>query len=401
MTQRFVSNGDVRIAIYEQGNPDGPTVVMVHGWPDSHALWDGVVPLLADRFRVITYDNRGVGPSSSPKQYTEYTVERLADDVAAVIDEVSPNRPVHLLAHDWGSVSVWAYLTRPDAGERVVSFTSLSGPSRDHLVAWLFDSLKRPYRPQTFMRALSQVLRLSYMAVFSVPVLTPAIVRAVASPRRVQLALSLTDWIPAGQIHHSPRLARDAANSLKVYRANYFRSFSGRVRREQVVDVPVQVVVNTRDRYVRPHIYDELARWVPRLWRRDIRAGHWSPFSHPRVLAAAVAEMVDVSEKRPPSRAMRRARVGARREPFDDVLVAVTGAGSGIGRATAMEFARLGAEVVVSDVDENRVRQTAEDIKAKGGLAHPYLLDVSDANAVEAFAEKVCDAHGVPDVVVN
>ena len=114
-TQRFVSNGDVRIAIYEQGNPDGPVVVMVHGWPDSHVLWDGVVPLLADRFRVITYDNRGVGPSSSPKQYAEYTMARLADDFAAVIDAVSPNRPVHVIAHDWGSVSVWEYLARPAA----------------------------------------------------------------------------------------------------------------------------------------------------------------------------------------------------------------------------------------------------------------------------------------------
>src|ERR1700737_5269171 len=134
-TQRFVSNGDVRIAIYEQGNPDGPVVVMVHGWPDSHVLWDGVVPLLADRFRVITYDNRGVGPSSSPKQYTEYTMARLAGDFAALVDAVSPDRPVHVLAHDWGSVSVWEYLACPAATNRVASFTSVSGPGQAHLVA--------------------------------------------------------------------------------------------------------------------------------------------------------------------------------------------------------------------------------------------------------------------------
>ena len=129
----FVSNGDVRIAIYEHGNPDGPTVVMVHGWPDSHVLWDGVVPLLADRFRLITYDNRGVGPSSSPKSYREYTTARLADDFAAVIDAVSPGRPVHVLAHDWGSVSVWEYLARRRSAHprRVVhvGFRSQPGPS--------------------------------------------------------------------------------------------------------------------------------------------------------------------------------------------------------------------------------------------------------------------------------
>jgi NAD(P)-dependent dehydrogenase (short-subunit alcohol dehydrogenase family)/pimeloyl-ACP methyl ester carboxylesterase len=397
----FVTNGDVRIAIYEEGNPDGPTVVMVHGWPDSHVLWDGVVPLLADRFRVITYDNRGVGPSSSPKSYREYTMARLASDFAAVINAVSPTQPVHVIAHDWGSVSVWEYLARPEAGVRVASFTSVSGPSRDHLVAWVFDNLLRPYRLKRLVQTLTQIVSLSYMAVFSMPFLTPAIVRAVVTPRRFQRSLSLAYGIPAGQIHHSDDIARDAANTLKVYRANYFSSFSGRVRRDHHVDVPVQLVVNTKDPFVRTYSFDDESRWVPRLWRRDLKAGHWSPFSHPHVLAAAVAELVDVVAGRPPSRAMLRAQVGRRREAFGDTLVTVTGAGSGIGRATALEFARRGAEVVVSDIDEVSARNAAKDIAALGGIAHAYALDVSDAAAFEAFADEVCDAHGVPDIVVN
>ena len=60
--QQFVDSADgVRIAVYQEGNPEGPTVVLVHGWPDSHVLWDGVVPLLAERFRIIRYDNRRPG----------------------------------------------------------------------------------------------------------------------------------------------------------------------------------------------------------------------------------------------------------------------------------------------------------------------------------------------------
>lgn len=98
---------------------------------------------------------------------------------------------------------------------------------------------------------------------------------------------------------------------------------------------------------------------------------------------------------------MRRAQVGRDRLPFGDSLVAVTGAGSGIGRATAIEFARQGAELVVSDIDETTVRETAKEITEQGGVAHAYRLDVSDADAVEAFAVKVCRDHGVPDVVVN
>lgn len=397
--QHVTSSGDVRIAVYQQGNPDGPIVVLAHGWPDSHLLWDNVVPLLARRFRVITYDNRGVGGSSAPRRVADYTMTRFADDFAAVIDAVSPHRPVHVLAHDWGSAAVWEYLGRPQADERVASFTSLSGPSAHHLVYFIRDGLKRPYRPRRFAQALSQALRLGYMAFFSIPVLPPALIR-VFGAKLIRQSLIRRDGIDPARLRHSENFAAEAAASLKVYPANFFRSVAG-VRRDHFIGVPVQVIVNTRDPYVRPHSYDDTSRWVPRLWRRDIRAGHWSPFSHPAVLARALGEMVDVAEGRPASRAMRRARVGTRRKPFADTLVSVTGAGSGIGRATALEFSRLGAEVVISDIDEAALRGTAADIAALGELAHAYTLDVSDAEAVEAFADQVCGRHGVPDILVN
>jgi NAD(P)-dependent dehydrogenase (short-subunit alcohol dehydrogenase family)/pimeloyl-ACP methyl ester carboxylesterase len=397
--QQFVDSADgVRIAVYEEGNREGPIVVLVHGFPDSHVLWDGVVPLLAERFRIIRYDNRGVGMSSVPKPVSAYTMARFADDFAAVIGELSPGRPVHVLAHDWGSVGVWEYLTRPGAGDRVASFTSVSGPSQDQLVEYIFGGLRRPWRPRTFARALSQALRLSYSVFFSIPVLAPLFLRlALSIPA---LRRNAVDNIPDDQIHHSAKLASDAAHSVKTYPANYFRAFS-RTRPIHVVDVPVQLIVNTEDKYVRPYGYDDTARWVPRLWRRDIKAGHFSPMSHPQVMAAAVHDFADLAEGEQPSRALLRAQIGRPRESFGDTLVSVTGAGSGIGRETAFAFAREGAEVVVSDIDEAAVKDTAEQIEARGGVGYAYVLDVSDAEAVEAFAEQVSAEHGVPDIVVN
>ncbi|ORB69482.1 SDR family oxidoreductase [Mycobacterium scrofulaceum] len=398
-TQHFVDSADgARIAVYEEGNLEGPTVVLVHGFPDSHVLWDGVVPLLADRFRVLRYDNRGVGASSAPKPVSAYSMDRFADDFAAVTGELSPGRPVHVLAHDWGSVGVWHYLKRPGAGDRVATFTSVSGPSQDQLVDYIFGGLRRPWRPRTFARAISQALRLSYMIFFSIPLVAPLFLRLTLSIPA--LRRNAVDNIPAEQIHHSPQLARDAARSVKTYPANYFRSFS-RKRPVPVVDVPVQLIVNTRDKYVRPYGYDHTPRFVPRLWRRDIRAGHFSPMSHPQVMAAAVHDFADLAEGKPPSRALLRAQVGRPRGSFGDTLVSVTGAGSGIGRETAFAFAREGAELVVSDIDEAAVKATAAEIATRGGVAHPYVLDVSDAGAVEAFAERVSAEHGVPDIVVN
>jgi NAD(P)-dependent dehydrogenase (short-subunit alcohol dehydrogenase family) len=208
------------------------------------------------------------------------------------------------------------------------------------------------------------------------------------------------DGIPPQQIHHSDALATDAAASMKVYPANCFRSFRGH-RRDHYVGVPVQLIVNTADPYVRPYFYDAAPRWAAQLWRRDIKAGHWSPMSHPQVLAAAVHEIADLTEGKPESRALRRAQAGGPVDYFSDTLVSVTGAGSGIGRATALAFAAEGAELVISDIDEAAVKDTADQIAARGGVAHAYVLDAADAGAVEEFAQQVCAEHGVPDIVVN
>ena len=400
ITERMVDSSDgVRIAAYEQGNPDGPTLVMVHGWPDSHVVWDSIAPLLADRFRIIRYDNRGVGKTSVPKPVSAYKMSCYADDFAAVIDAMAPGQPVHVLAHDWGSAGMWEYLARPGASERVASFTSVSGPSADHLNRFIIGNLKRPYRPKLFLRALSQFAAFSYMGFFSVPVVAPFVVRRFLAGA-LRRALVVRDGIPAEKLLHSDTYKTDAANSLKVYGANYFRSVSS-ARADHFVDVPVQLIVNTSDPFVRPYVYDDTKNWVPRLWRRDIKAGHWSPMSHAPTIAQSVREFVDHLEGKPASRALLRAQVGRPREYFGDTLVSVTGAGSGIGRETALAFAREGAEVVISDIDEASVKDTAAQIAARGGVAHAYRLDVADADAVERFAEDVSSTHGVPDIVVN
>lgn len=400
MMQRTVVSADgTRIAVYEEGDPSGPPLVLVHGWPDSHVMWNGVVPLLSDRFRIIRYDNRGVGESDVPKHFSAFAMERFADDFAAVIADVAPGEPVHVLAHDWGSAGLWEYLTRPEAADRVASFTSTSGPSRDHVNRFVMTGLAAPYRPVRFARSAAGVARMAYMGAYAVPGVSQLMVRASLRPTLKRM-LEGRDGLSASAIHHSENLLTDAVNSMKVYRAT-LSALRRPARTEPYVDVPVQLIVNLRDPFLGHHVYDEVRNWVPRLWRRDIRAGHWSPFSHPRVLATAVTELVDHLSGAPASRALLRAQVGRPRDRFGDQLVSVTGAGSGIGRETALLFARLGAEVVVSDVNEAGVKKTAADITARGGVAHPYVLDVSDATAVEEFAATVCAEHGVPDVVVN
>jgi NAD(P)-dependent dehydrogenase (short-subunit alcohol dehydrogenase family) len=86
---------------------------------------------------------------------------------------------------------------------------------------------------------------------------------------------------------------------------------------------------------------------------------------------------------------------------FQGQLVVITGGGSGIGRETALAFARCGAEIVLSDVNLDAVKQTAAMIDDTGGTAHAYQLDVADEAAMHAHADEVAEKHGVPDILIN
>jgi NAD(P)-dependent dehydrogenase (short-subunit alcohol dehydrogenase family) len=82
-------------------------------------------------------------------------------------------------------------------------------------------------------------------------------------------------------------------------------------------------------------------------------------------------------------------------------LVVITGAGSGIGRATALAFAEKGARVVAADINGETAKRTAELASLLGPPAAAFELDVSSEAAMETFAKRVRDEQGVPDVVVN
>ena len=284
--RRTVRNGDVALAVFEAGNPSRPTLVMVHGWPDTHLMWTEVARLLADDFRLVAYDTRGQGESDEPDADAAYQLVHLARDFRAVVDAVSPDEQVHVLAHDWGSVEVWEAVTTPEHAARIASFTSISGPDLDHLGQWMREQLRRRDLGGV-ARVLEQAAASSYTAFFASPLAPPAF-RLLATRSRWERLLHRVEGVEPSPEHHAPTLVHDMVSGLRRYRANLFT----RARRPQPrrTGVPVLQLVPTRDGAVRSAAVRCSEPYADRLERREVPYGHWVPLSRPHVVADAVRQ---------------------------------------------------------------------------------------------------------------
>ncbi|MEU3601059.1 SDR family oxidoreductase [Streptomyces sp. NPDC006798] len=413
--------GGVELCVAEAGDAERPTVVLIHGYPDSKEVWSEVVGRLAGEhgFHVVLYDVRGHGRSSAPRPLRGgFTLEKLTDDFLAVVDEVSPGRPVHVVGHDWGSVQAWEFVTVRRAEGRIASFTSISGPCLDHMAHWRRQRTARP-TPRAVAQLLRQNVRSWYIYVMHTPVLPE---RAWRGPLgRAWPGLIARREKVTGGGYPAPSLPDDGAHGIWLYRDNV-RARMSRPRPDAYAHAPVQLIVPDEDPYLSPRLYDGLEKWAPGLTRRSLAAGHWVPRTRPDQLCSWIADFVRAREKAPPAAvpvadgaAAASAEVtvhgsvpvpvpgsGPYAERFGGRLVLVTGAASGIGRATALAFAVAGARVVAVDLDAEGAARTAERARALGAAsAWSEQVDVADETAMEKLAGKVAGEYGVVDVLVN
>lgn len=279
----ITSTDGVRLAVQEHGDRTKPTLVAIHGYPDTHTLWDAMLPLLTDRFHVVTYDIRGAGDSDRPTTVSAYRIEQLVDDFGAVIDEVSPDAPVHLLAHDWGSIQIWDALTDEKFGHRVSSFTSVSGPSLDHAGLWIRGVIDHP------RAVLKQLLSSYYVVLFQLPAIPEFLARRGLVDKMVARSSSRgrTERVRPPAVP-----TPESASLVQIYRANFTRRLLR--PRPPRVRIPVQVIALTDDLHVTVGVaLGAPAPWVDHLRTHTIPGSHWMVRHSPEVFARLVCEFVD------------------------------------------------------------------------------------------------------------
>jgi pimeloyl-ACP methyl ester carboxylesterase len=293
-TRTVVGDGGLELAVHEWGEPGSAsgTVLLVHGFPDTAAVWFPLADALADHgLHVVAHDVRGAGGSEAPGDRAGYELAHLVADIKAVADAVSPDEPVHLVAHDWGSIQGWEAACSELLDGRLLSYTSISAPPLDHAGQWA----RARVEERAVGALLKQAARSAYIPFFHLPGVRSGAARAEGALSRGRAAwgraIARREGARVDDDWPAATFGRDLANGKELYRANV-RSRLTRPRPMRA-RVPVQLIVAVRDPWVPPSLLVGLEAVAPELRRRNVDAGHWVIRSQPVDVAVWIAEFIE------------------------------------------------------------------------------------------------------------
>jgi pimeloyl-ACP methyl ester carboxylesterase len=118
----YADSDGVRIHYVTAG--EGPLIVLIHGFPDFWYTWRNQMPTLARHFQVVAIDQRGYNESGQPDGVEQYTLDKLAGDVRAVVRHFERDEAI-VVGHDWGGAVAWTLaMQHPAIVRRLVILNS-------------------------------------------------------------------------------------------------------------------------------------------------------------------------------------------------------------------------------------------------------------------------------------
>lgn len=289
-----LTHGGLVLDVDDTGPVDGPTVVLLHGWPQDRGAWSGVTERLAvDDVRVVAPDQRGYSPRARPRARAAYRMPELVADVRELVLALGGS-PVHLVGHDWGGAVAWAFAERHP--ELLHSLTVLSTPHHDAM-AWA-------------LRHGGQARRSWYMLAFQLPLLPEAYLRPRLAGLLEGSGLPAQDARRYAARFRQPGAARGGlawyralplgAHPLRALRRRA-GALTGRAQQPSPPRLPRRITVPTtylwgrHDPALGRAAAERTARHVGAAYRFvELDAGHWLPETHPDEVAAAIrAQLCD------------------------------------------------------------------------------------------------------------
>ena len=276
-----VING-LRLHYVSAGAATDPLVVLLHGFPARWSTWQMPMAGLAQAgFHAVAPDLRGYGDSAKPRGVRQYTIDRLADDVVALIHELGNDR-AYIVGHDFGGGIAWAAaMFHPHAVKGLAILNSA-----------------HPLGFASQIRRRSQLRKSWYMFFFQIPWLPEVILsrhdfeflrRALANDGLSQATIAdLLEGV-------SPDGALCAA--INWYRAAFRDGLTRRLQPRRVT-VPTLLVWGDRERYLDSELADPPAEWVSHTRTEHIpTAGHWVHHDAPERVTTLLIHHISAIER--------------------------------------------------------------------------------------------------------
>jgi epoxide hydrolase 4 len=269
---RQIELSEVTLNVACQGS--GPTILMLHGFPEFWMGWSAVMDDLANDFRVIAPDQRGYNLSDKPLDLEDYTLDPLVQDIADLIDFVGG--PVTLVGHDWGGGVGWAAASM--LADRIDQVVIMNAP---HMNVFYDLLANDPDQQAAF----------SYLDFF----VTPGFEETMVINDFAVLVNTLGDALTEDEVvlyKEAWGQPRAIEGGLNWYRANFTDGLPN-VDRELHVDIPTLVMWGMDDDALLPTNMTGLGPYVSDLQTEEVEgATHWIAHEVPDRVAGSIRAFI-------------------------------------------------------------------------------------------------------------
>ena len=270
-------------------------MILLHGFPESHRTWRGIVPLLADKFRLVMPDLRGFGASDQPQELEAYATDKLVADIFALADALGIDR-FALVGHDWGGATAWAAAIRGDP--RIERLAIVNSPHPLVFQRSLIEDAEQraasqyinAFRTPGFEGAIEAM---GYEKFFAKSFSPHVDLDAIAAEERSRY---IADWSAPGAM--TAMLNWYRASQMVVPAPGETAEMPTWVARGiPKIEIPVLVVWGMKDRALLPLQLDGLGEQCADLTIvRLPDAGHFAPWEAPQDVAQALAPFLAGSD---------------------------------------------------------------------------------------------------------
>jgi len=275
----FRSTNGVSLHVADTGPPEGPLVVLLHGFPEFWYGWRHQIEPLADAgFRVLVPDQRGYNLSARPREVGAYDLDLLAADILGLAEGVGRRR-FSVVGHDWGASVGWWIATRH--ADRVDRLIAVNAP---HPAVWV----------QAMRTDPEQRGRSRYVSLFRIPVLPEFLMRRenfkalVDALRESKRPDSWSD-----DVLNSYRAAWSISGALTGM-VNWYRALLRKRLPDQPqrIAVPTRIIWGSNDKYAVRDLAERSLHLCDTASVEYLDASHWVQHDEPVRVAELICEFL-------------------------------------------------------------------------------------------------------------